>query len=92
MIKECRVRTPARREGFTDVWGTVRARLEPEKGTDLKGRENNFYLHDSQKGHTSGCTECEHGLFDKLLEYKKNNKEIEVLVKYDSNNQPTNGK
>src|SRR5690606_34033120 len=67
---------------YTDVWGKHRAKLDPEQGTDTKGRHS-FYIHDSQKGYSSGCHECEPGFFDKLIKYRKDNpneKNIKVIV------------
>jgi hypothetical protein len=78
---------------FRGSWGNFRARLEPEKGTNTLGRTD-FYFHDSQKGYSSGCHECETGLFDKLQEYRKNNpeeKDIKVIVQYSGPEQSTNG-
>ena len=91
---------------FTDIWGNYRANLDPvdvkqplgADGKPLKGAEardlGSFYLHDSQKGSSSGCHECESALFDRLLDYQKNNpdeKKIMVVVKYSSAEQSTNG-
>lgn len=79
---------------FRGSRGNFRARLEPEKGSNTQGRYD-FYFHDSEKGYSSGCHEFETGLFDKLLEYRKNNpdeKDIKVIVKYPGGpEQSTNG-
>jgi len=91
---------------FTDVWGNYRANLDPENvkqplgadGNVLKGDDardlSSFYLHDSQKGASSGCHECESALFDRLIEFRNKNpeeKKIIVIVKYPSSDHKTNG-
>lgn len=73
-------------------WGDNRAKLDPGKGTDLLGRENSFYLHDSEKGYTHGCIEVEKGFFDQLKEYQTDgNENIDVIVKYPDPKHKTNG-
>jgi RHS repeat-associated protein len=85
-------------------WGKNRARLEPvnvptptdnSKETGIGGGKRDlqsFYLHDSEKGYSHGCIECESGLFDELKNYRdKGNNMIEVQVKYPSKEHVTNG-
>jgi hypothetical protein len=74
-------------------WGTIRARLEIEPGTDTKGRDY-FYFHNSRKGYSHGCVETESNLFRKLFEYRKSHNyktKIKVKVSYGSQNKSTNG-
>mgnify|MGYP001139234965 CR=1 FL=1 len=66
----------------SNPWGNRRARLEPLPGTDLLGRGNDFYLHDSHKGYTHGCIEIEPAFFTRLLDYRETNGLIEVYVMY----------
>ena len=73
-----------------------RAHLTPDKVTGAKNTErdnDSYYLHDSQKGYTHGCTEVEAKLFDKLNEYRNNgNTRIDVIINYGNNqNHSTNG-
>ena len=63
-------------------WGNTMARLEPVKGTNLWGRENNFYMHDSNKGYTSGCIEVQSSFFARLLDYRQSNPSIMLFVFY----------
>jgi hypothetical protein len=75
-----------------NVWGENRAKLDPAKGNDLDGRENSFYIHDSDKGYTHGCIEVEPAFFNQLLEYQDDgNKNIDVIIQYQSPDQSTNG-
>jgi len=71
-------------KGFlaSNPWGNMRARLEPLTGTDLLGRDNDFYIHDSHKGYTHGCIEVEPAFFKRLLDYRRANEIIEVYVMY----------
>ena len=57
-------------------WCTWRAHLEPEKIKYKNNRDNSsYYLHDSQKGFTHGCTETKSAIFNLLIEYRnKGNK------------------
>jgi RHS repeat-associated protein len=76
-------------------WGKNRALLEPEKVTGAKSNErdlNSFYVHDSEKGYTHGCSEVDTALFQELAKYKEEgNKEIKVIVEYKDKNASTNG-
>ena len=77
-------------------WGKHRAYLTPDKVTGAKNSERDnysYYLHDSQKGYTHGCTEVETELFDRLNEYRNSgNTKIDVIVNYGNNqNHSTNG-
>ncbi|GAA3934506.1 hypothetical protein GO495_29995 [Chitinophaga oryziterrae] len=76
-------------------WGENRARLEPVNVTGATPQDrdlNSFYFHDSQKGYSHGCTECETGLFDKLKEYRsEGNQVIEVKIQYPTPEHKTNG-
>jgi hypothetical protein len=69
--------------------------LEPDKitgATNAQRDNNSYYLHDSQKGYTHGCTEVDHDLFTQLKKYrKKGNDKIDVIVEYSNPNQNTNG-
>ena len=62
-------------------------------GATAKDRDlNSFYLHDSEKGYSHGCTEVESALFTKLREYREEgNQSIEVMVDYPNRNHRTNG-
>jgi len=65
-------------------WGTIRARLEIDPGTNTKGRDY-FYFHNSRKGYSHGCVETEGNVFRKLYEYRKNgNPKIRLKVSYGS--------
>ncbi|MFL9839297.1 RHS repeat-associated core domain-containing protein, partial [Flavobacterium sp. ST-75] len=89
-----------------EEWGENRVRLQPvnvpqpkdnsnETGITGGGGKrdlNSFYLHDSQKGYSHGCTECDTELFDQLIKYRaEGNKNIEVQVKYPNKEHVTNG-
>lgn len=51
-----------------------------------------FYLHDSEKGESSGCHEVESAFFKQLEKYRsEGNDEIKVKVKYPSKEHITNG-
>ena len=53
---------------------------------------NSFYLHDSEKGFSHGCTEVEGAFFDKLKEYRNaGNASIDVQIVYPNENHKTNG-
>ena len=67
---------------YFGAWGTTRARLTPDKGTNLYGRENNFYLHNSRKGGTHGCVETDNKIFLRLLQYRQGHASIRVMIKY----------
>jgi RHS repeat-associated protein len=63
-------------------WGTIRARLEPLKGTNTFGRSL-FYFHNSAKGYSRGCIETSTALFGHLINYRAlGNKYIKVFIKY----------
>lgn len=76
-------------------WGENRAHLEPVDVTGAKPEErdnNSYYLHDSEKGYTRGCTEVEGDLFNKLKEYREaGNEKIDVIVQYPNGEHSTNG-
>lgn len=76
-------------------WGRNRAALVSDNVTGASNTErdnNSFYLHDSEKGYTHGCTEVQTELFDKLKEYRNaGNDKIDVVVKYPSKDHNTNG-
>ena len=76
-------------------WGTNRASLVPDKvtGATNEQRDNNsYYLHDSEKGYSHGCTEVQTELFDQLKDYRsEGNEKIDVVVKYPSQDHSTNG-
>jgi hypothetical protein len=75
--------------------GKNRAHLEPVKvtGATSKERDNNsYYLHDSQKGYTHGCTEVDGKLFDQLKDFRsQGNTKIDVIIDYPAANHKTNG-
>lgn len=51
-----------------------------------------FYLHDSEKGFTHGCTEVESELFDALIDYRNEGNDLfEVVVDYLYPEHETNG-
>ncbi len=75
----------------TSDWGTMRARLNEQPGTKTFGRHN-FYIHNSNKGFSSGCIEIGKGFFPKLLTYAKYYGSIDLSVKYPTSNSPTLGK
>jgi hypothetical protein len=60
------------------IWGSWRARLEP----DTPGSRDNFYIHNSRKGYTSGCIETCDKLMQELLNYRKKHGRIGVYVDY----------
>lgn len=76
-------------------WGENRAHLEPVDVTGAKPEErdnNSYYLHDSEKGYTHGCTEVDGDLFNKLKEYREaGNEKIDVIVQYPNGEHSTNG-
>ena len=76
-------------------WGQNRARLESVNVTGATSDQrdlNSFYLHDSEKGYSHGCTEVETALFTKLKEYRNaGNTSIEVKVAYPDPEHKTNG-
>ncbi len=54
------------------LWGETRVRIDPL--FQVPGGRNSFYLHDSKKGHTSGCVEARRSdtgllFFDALVSY-----------------------
>lgn len=68
------------------LWGTWRARLFPYPGTNYYGRDPTFYIHDSQKGETSGCIETCSGLLNNLLRLREAGmSDIDVNVIYNGN-------
>jgi RHS repeat-associated protein len=75
------------------AWGNKRALLQPVNvtGSSSKERDNNsYYLHDSEKCYTHGCTEVDSEFFDKLIEYQKDgNSKIDVIIDYNSNQEST---
>lgn len=77
------------------AWGENRAHLEPDKVTGAKPDErdnDSYYLHDSNKESTHGCTEIDKKFFTVLTEYRKNgNKKIDVIVDYPNNDYRTGG-
>jgi hypothetical protein len=67
---------------FTSLWGNFRALLHRVSGEDY-GRGGQ-YFHDSKKGETSGCIECDSKLFKDMADYKSaGNDKIDVQVEYD---------
>jgi len=76
-------------------WGNNRAALVPDKVTGATNTErdnSSYYLHDSEKGYSHGCTEVQTELFDQLKEYRnEGNDKIDVVVKYPSKDHSTNG-
>jgi len=68
-------------------WGTVRAYLEPQQ----EQPRGSFYLHDSAKGYTHGCTETEKALFGLLLAFRQTNDYIYVMVDYPTGTSSTYG-
>ena len=75
-------------EFFYPDWGYQRALLQPYPGkvTGAKSTERDiysFYMHDSQKCYTHGCTEIESEFFDQLKAYRDaGNKRIDVVIEY----------
>lgn len=73
-------------------WGTQRARLDIEPGTNTQGRDF-FYFHNSTKGYSHGCVETQDGVFSKLLQYRSKGKTlIKVKISYGSQNKSTYGR
>ena len=76
-----------------ESWGKRRALLQPVNVTGAGSNErdnNSYYLHDSEKCYTHGCTEVESEFFDQLIEYRDaGNKKISVVVEYPSDNHKT---
>jgi hypothetical protein len=72
-------------------WGTIRARLEPQKGTNTFGRSN-FYLHNSEKGYSHGCIETSTAIFGYMISYRSTGaKSISVKVDYPTPTSSTYG-
>ena len=75
--------------------GENRAKLDPIEvtGAESSERDNDsYYLHDSEKGFTHGCTEVETELFDDLKQYRADgNDNIKVVVSYPNPEHTTNG-
>ncbi|MCX6323304.1 MAG: RHS repeat-associated core domain-containing protein [Sphingobacteriales bacterium] len=89
-------RNDGNKQNNWDVWGTVRARLEKDPGNNdprMRGENDGYYLHDSDKGNTHGCIECsKKKIFDQLLKYRAEGiKSIRVKVKYPKPKTFTNG-
>lgn len=78
------------REWVYTAWGTIRARLSPDRSTNTQGRSH-FYLHDSTKGYSHGCIEVDHRLFDKLIRARNKFTKIALMVKYSSPETITKG-
>ena len=78
---------------FTEDWGTMRARLIPDYIAKNKYNRGNFYIHNSNKGYSSGCIESgyKNQLFPMLIEYGKTQPKISVIVKYLGPNSSTFG-
>lgn len=73
------------------AWGTIRARLEPQKGTNTFGRDN-FYLHNSSKGYSHGCIETSTTIFGYIISYRaKGAQSISVKVDYPTPTSSTYG-
>lgn len=62
-------------------WGSTRARLFADKGTQVFGR-NNFYLHDSHKGYSHGCIETNPHIFDLLIKARQSFTKVALMVDY----------
>lgn len=76
----------------SEAWGTMRVRLDPVEGTNTFDRQN-FYIHNSKKGFTSGCIESLQAPGD-IWVFRDRNPEtpfLEVLVDYPSPKASTNG-
>ena len=74
------------------AWGSIRAKLDADPGTNLGGRDGNFYFHNSDKGYTHGCVETESEFFSYLLYIRKIQPTlIRVKIEYPSKNASTNG-
>ena len=69
-------------------WGNMRALLQPYSGkvtgAEHSERDNySYYIHDSQKCYTHGCTEVESKFFDQLKAYRDaGNKKIDIIIEY----------
>ncbi|HEV7608940.1 MAG TPA: hypothetical protein VGO61_16475 [Steroidobacteraceae bacterium] len=61
------------------LWGDWRMRLEK---VDVDSQRDNFYIHNSHKGGTSGCIETCDELLDLILDYANRNPSIDVFVNY----------
>jgi len=61
------------------LWGGWRMRLDK---VDVDSDRDNFYIHNSHKGQTSGCIETCDELLEQVLNYAKRNGSIEVFVDY----------
>lgn len=73
-------------------WGQWRARLQALRGTNLRGRDGNFYFHDSYKGYSHGCIETTTDLYYDLWKFRKiGMTSIKVRIKYSGTNTPTIG-
>jgi RHS repeat-associated protein len=61
-----------------DTWGTTRVKLTPLSGQTRKLQ----YLHNSQKGFTHGCVECNDALMQRLKVYGTHRGYMKMQVKY----------
>jgi RHS repeat-associated protein len=71
-------------QGTGGAWGNTRAALQPGRATDTKGRFG-FYLHDSDKGYSHGCTDTKPAVLQRLIQYRQDHpseKRFEVRVRY----------
>ena len=67
---------------YLNDWGTWRAKLDPIDGKSRYGRYS-FYLHDSNKGETSGCVESCSNLKDDLLNLRQSGVDsVEFWINY----------
>ena len=71
---------------YYPAWGKQRALLQPVKVTGATSAErdnNSYYMHDSEKCFTHGCTEVESGFFEQLKTYRdEGNEKIDVVIEY----------
>ncbi len=74
-------------------WGTMRARLNADPAFVKAYGRDDFYIHNSHKGYSSGCIESGYNnlFFNMLIDYGKSHPSISVIVDYPNLNSSTYG-
>ena len=85
-IEQVSFKTQDGTEWFSEEWGSQRALLQPVKVTGATSAErdnNSYYMLDSDKCYTHGCTEVESEFFNQLKDYRNaGNTRIDVIIEY----------
>ena len=80
---------------YYPAWGEQRALLQPYPGkvtgaTPSERDNYSYYIHNSEKCYTHGCTEVESDLFEHLKDYRDaGNKKIDVVIEYPTDQHKT---